>query len=187
MTSNKAHHYQDLINIFNECFALTHNTRLVKGGDEPLYLPANEKQPYHAIFFARGFFSSALHECAHWFIAGEKRRLQEDYGYWYLPDGRSAKQQESFQLAEVKPQAIEWILSIAAGYRFVLSVDNLSGEESDSTEFKKLLYQQATHYFQTGLPPREELFRKRLSSFYRTDNEYSQALQPLCNFEVVQK
>jgi elongation factor P hydroxylase len=176
MMSNKAHHYQDLINIFNECFALTHNTRLVKGGDEPLYLPANENQPYHAIYFARGFFSSALHECAHWFIAGEKRRLQEDYGYWYVPDGRNAKQQEHFQLVEAKPQAIEWILSIAAGYRFVLSIDNLNGEEFNSIEFKNRIYKQVINFYQKGLPPRAELFRKRLSCFYETDEDVSKLL-----------
>jgi len=64
------HCYQDLIKLFNQCFAESHNTRLEKGGDEPIYLPADASRSYHVIYFAHGFFSSALHECAHWLIAG---------------------------------------------------------------------------------------------------------------------
>ena len=77
------HDYQDLIRIFNHCFELDYNTKLVRGGDEPIYLPADATRSYHAIFFAHGFFSSALHECSHWFIAGEERRQRIDFGYWY--------------------------------------------------------------------------------------------------------
>ncbi|SUC30833.1 Protein of uncharacterised function, DUF462 [Providencia rettgeri] len=85
------HNYQDLINIFDECFGVTYNTRLVKGDDEPIYLPADEAVPYHRIVFAHGFFTSGLHEISHWCIAGEARRQQVDYGYWYCPDGRDEK------------------------------------------------------------------------------------------------
>ncbi|WP_417667272.1 elongation factor P hydroxylase, partial [Pseudidiomarina sp.] len=41
-----------------------------------------------------------LLEMSHWCIAGEKRRQLEDYGYWYLPDGRDAQQQHAFEQAE---------------------------------------------------------------------------------------
>lgn len=160
------HHYQDLINLFNECFAITHNTRLLKGGDEPLYLPMHEGNPYHTIFFAHGYFSSALHECAHWFIAGTERRKLIDFGYWYAPDGRSAEQQKKFQSVEVKPQALEWILSIACGHKFEFSIDNLNGEQTDSTFFKNSVYQQALNYIERGLPQSAELFRKKLCAFY---------------------
>ena len=101
------HAYQDLIVLFNECFSSDFNTRLVKGGEEPIYLPADEERSYHALFFAHGFFSSALHECSHWLIAGEQRRQLVDFGYWYEPDGRNAEQQALFQKVEVKPQALE--------------------------------------------------------------------------------
>ena len=112
--SNITHHYQDLITIFNNCFFEKYNTLLVKGTDEPLYLPADEKRNHNELFFAHGFFASALHECSHWLIAGENRRKLVDFGYWYEPDGRTASQQALFQSVEVKPQAMEWILSIAA-------------------------------------------------------------------------
>ena len=160
------HQYQDLITIFNACFAEKYNTRLVKGGDEPIYLPANEQVPYHAIYFAHGFFASALHESAHWLIAGEERRQLEDFGYWYVPDGRTAEQQKVFQSVEVKPQAMEWILSKAAGFRFRLSIDNLNGEESDYTAFKMAVYEQVKTYCEKGLPKRASIFHDALCEFY---------------------
>jgi len=163
------HQYQDLITIFNDCFAENYNTKLVKGGDEPLYLPANEHCPYHAIFFAHGFFSSALHECAHWLIAGEERRKQVDFGYWYEPDGRNAEQQKRFEKVEVKPQALEWILSVATGYRFRVSIDNLNGVESDAGAFKEAIYQQVLIYCEKGLSERTNLFRNALCQFYKTN------------------
>lgn len=160
------HRYQDLITIFNACFAEMYNTRLVKGGEEPIYLPADEQRPYHAIFFAHGFFSSALHECSHWLIAGEQRRKLIDFGYWYAPDGRTASQQQLFQHVEAKPQALEWILSVATGYRFHLSIDNLNGEKTDTTEFKKAVYQHVVNFCNRGLTQRMTLFRDALCQFY---------------------
>lgn len=162
------HHYQDLITLFNNCFAADFNTRLVKGDDEPIYLPANEQCSYHALYFAHGFFSSALHECSHWFIAGEARRQLVDFGYWYAPDGRNAQQQAEFQRVEVKPQAIEWILSVAAQHPFRVSVDNLDGDECDSASFKKAIYEQVLTYCTQGLPARAERLRQALCCFYQT-------------------
>ena len=48
------HKLEDIIAIFNQCFEEEYNTRLVKGGDEPIYIPANDEVPYNAIYFARG-------------------------------------------------------------------------------------------------------------------------------------
>ena len=47
------HKLEDIIAIFNQCFEEEYNTRLVKGGDEPIYIPANDEVPYNAIYFAR--------------------------------------------------------------------------------------------------------------------------------------
>jgi elongation factor P hydroxylase len=162
------HNYEDLISLFNECFFSTHNTRLVKGDDEPLYLPADEHRPHNEIFFAHGFFASALHECAHWLIAGQKRRQLVDFGYWYEPDGRTSAQQALFQSVEVKPQAMEWILSEAAGSPFQVSIDNLNSSESDTHAFKLAVYTQVKTYCEQGLPKRAALFRAKLSHFYQT-------------------
>jgi elongation factor P hydroxylase len=170
--NTEMHRYEDLIALFNQCFELEYNTKLVKGGDEPIYLPASSDQPYHAIYFAHGFYSSALHECAHWFIAGPERRQLIDFGYWYEPDGRSSEQQALFQKLEVKPQAIEWILSMAAGYRFQVSIDNLNGQAFDTDGFKQALVEQVAHYRQHGLPKRAEQFRLALCDFYQTDRQF---------------
>lgn len=51
---NNTHHYEQLIEIFNGCFAEEFNTRLIKGDDEPIYLPADAQVPYHRIVFAHG-------------------------------------------------------------------------------------------------------------------------------------
>ncbi|WP_058472215.1 elongation factor P hydroxylase [Legionella jordanis] len=165
------HDYRDLISIFNDCFSKTFNTQLLKGEDEPIYLPADDHRPFHAIYFAHGFFSSALHECAHWLIAGQERRQKIDYGYWYEPDGRNAKQQELFQRVEAKPQALEWILSVAAGYRFRISIDNLNGPALDTDAFRKNIYREVKNYCQQGLPERARMFRAALCDFYGNSQE----------------
>ncbi|MDP3706074.1 MAG: elongation factor P hydroxylase [Legionellaceae bacterium] len=160
------HQPDDLIRIFNDCFKQTYHTVLARGDDEPIYLPADEHRLHHTIYFAHGFFSSALHECAHWLIAGKERRRQEDYGYWYVPDGRNAEQQNVFQSVEVKPQAMEWILSHSANYPFQFSIDNLNGEPSDMEQFKAAVYQQVLRYQHEGLPLRATIFRNSLVAYY---------------------
>ncbi len=160
------HHYQDLIHIFRDCFESDYNTRLIKGDSEPIYLPMSKETPYHSIVFAYGFFSSALHECAHWLIAGNERREQIDYGYWYVPDGRNAEEQALFQQVEVKPQALEWILSDAAKFRFQFSIDNLNGSEADTEAFKAAVQNQVSNYREQGLWPRAQQFYQAIERFY---------------------
>ncbi len=162
------HDYQDLIDIFHKCFFEEYNTLLVRGTDEPLYLPSTETRPHNELFFAHGFFASALHECSHWLIAGVERRKQVDFGYWYLPDGRNANEQELFQKAEVKPQALECILSRAADFPFYISVDNLNGGEVDTISFQQAVDEQVKSYCEKGLPKRAETFRQALCTFYHT-------------------
>lgn len=164
------HDYRDLIRIFDHCFADSENTRLQKGEAEPIYLPADQDCDFHRIIFAHGFFASALHEVAHWCIAGCARRQQVDFGYWYQPDGRTAAQQRVFEQVEVKPQALEWIFSTACRKVFRVSADNLSGETSDGNAFKQAVYQQVLSYCACGLPPRAERFRAALAACYGTDH-----------------
>lgn len=161
------HDYQDLIRLFEQCFYHSHNTKLVKGGDEPVYLPVSEQCSYHQIIFAHGYYASALHEIAHWCLAGDERRLLEDFGYWYLPDGRDAEQQKRFEQVEVKPQAIEWAFCIASRKNFNVSADNLNGAETDTASFKNAVYQQVTEYLKDGFPQRAQQFIEGLASFYR--------------------
>ena len=100
------HCVSDLVQIFNNTFENTYNTKLIKGEDEPIYLPASETCKFNQIIFAHGYYASALHEISHWCLAGSARRLLEDFGYWYVPDGRDQQQQSEFEKVEIKPQAI---------------------------------------------------------------------------------
>jgi len=162
------HRVSDLITIFDALFLETHNTRLIKGDNEPVYLPKNEAIPYNQVVFAHGFYASALHEIAHWLVAGEHRRKLEDYGYWYCPDGRSVKQQSEFEAAEIKPQAIEWLLSEAAGFNFNVSIDNLNGEQTCRFSFQTRVQAQVFKLLDKGVNARTEQLLKALSDFYKT-------------------
>ena len=134
-----------LILHFNHWFSHL-NVRLVRGDFEPEYFPASEQAPA-SIQFAHGFLNSALHEISHWSIAGDQRRLLADLGYWYAPDGRSAEQQALFEQVEVKPQAIEWLYSQALGRKFRVSLDNLTGDAGNGSNFKDYVYAQVHAYF----------------------------------------
>lgn len=163
------HNYQDLITIFNHTFYSEYNTRLELGGDEPVYLPLDDQHNYHRIIFARGFYASALHEIAHWCVAGPERRLLEDFGYWYEPDGRSAQTQAEFEKVEIRPQAYEWILAASANFPFSVSCDNLNGDfEPDRLQFMQTVRDEVCSILAAGLPPRVKSLAAALQAFYHT-------------------
>ncbi|SEQ43728.1 hypothetical protein SAMN03080615_01551 [Amphritea atlantica] len=159
---------ESLIGLFNGLFSETLNTELVRGDDEPIYLPADASHPKHRVIFAHGFFASALHEISHWCVAGEQRRQLVDFGYWYKPDGRTAEEQAEFEKVEVKPQALEWLLSEAAGHKFHFSADNLGSDIGASKEFKSAVLSQVKRYLVDGLPERPAALIKALQHYYAT-------------------
>lgn len=166
-TGDPEHDPAVLLTLFNELFAGPLSTRLEGGAEEPLYLPRQHQsntEDWHRVIFTRDYFASALHEVAHWCIAGRARREQVDYGYWYAPDGRSPQQQRSFEQVEVKPQALEWIFARSARFRFRLSADNLNGTAGASTEFRQAVWQQARRYCRAGLPERPRQFAVALAT-----------------------
>ncbi|GAL23149.1 putative transporting ATPase [Vibrio maritimus] len=139
------------------------------GGDEPIYLPADDKVDFHRIIFARGFYASALHEIAHWCVAGPERRLLEDFGYWYHPDGRTQEVQSEFEKVEIRPQAYEWILSASAGFPFTVSCDNLSGDfEPDRVGFMQKVHAEVLSILEAGIPLRVKMLSEALRAFYKT-------------------
>src|SRR5690606_24917304 len=135
---------------------------------EPVYLPADAHCPFHRIVYAHGFFASALHEVAHWCMAGKQRRLRVDYGYWYEPDQRDADQQAQFERVEAKPQALEWAFSIAAGFPFRVSVDNLSGIPVDRDAFRARVLTRLRHCAARRFPPRARRVAEPLMHHYGT-------------------
>ena len=164
--------------LFNRAFQDSFNTRLVGGADEPLYRPAAGDGDCHRLYYREDYFSSALHEIAHWCIAGEARRQQLDFGYWYNPDGRTSVQQRAFEQVEIKPQALEWIFSTAAGIPFFVSADNLSADDQaasgPSREFLLAVEDRARAYCRQGLPPRGEKFARALQQFYGTGDPFDE-------------
>ncbi|HYW03349.1 MAG TPA: elongation factor P hydroxylase [Gammaproteobacteria bacterium] len=163
------HDPDELIRLFDRTFADSENTVLVRGGEEPLYLPADGAHSRHRILFAHGFFASALHEIAHWTIAGAARRKRVDYGYWYRGDGRTASEQADFESVELRPQAIEWAFSLAARCRFRVSVDNLSGAPVDRQAFRARVHRELRRFDHEGFPPRARRFIDVLCRAFGTD------------------
>lgn len=156
-----------LIRLFNSTFQTTENTVLVAGSAEPIYRPASNQRQHNEVVFAHGYARSALHEIAHWCLAGKVRRQLTDFGYWYAPDGRSPEQQALFEKMEVGPQAIEWYLSLSAGISFEISVDNLSGTEPPNRpHFAEAVVTRALTRAEHGWPPRAVLFAAVLQQHF---------------------
>ena len=161
------HSYKDLINIFNRLFKKSFNTILVAGEKEPIYLPTTKDCQFNQIVFANFFFSSALHEISHWCIAGNERRKLVDYGYWYVEESRSQLEQCHFEQVEVKPQALEWIFSECAGYKFKVSSDNFNPDVIiDRVSFKRNILHQVKKYLDNGINSRAFMFANELCKFY---------------------
>ncbi|GAB6069947.1 elongation factor P hydroxylase [Thiomicrorhabdus hydrogeniphila] len=167
------HTPETLVNLFNQIFIPSYNTQLICCEEEPIYRPADETHPHHRIIFAHGFFASALHEISHWCVAGKERRLLEDFGYWYEPDGRSEERQAEFEKVEVKPQALEWIFSKSADFEFHFSADNISLNNQPSPAFKQAVYQQVQYFLKNGLPTRAKMWSDSLLTHYRSSKPLS--------------
>ena len=158
--------------VFTACFAKRWRTVLQGGASEPYYQPASGRGEMHRLLYRSDYFASALHEVAHWCIAGEGRRQLADFGYWYAPDGRSPQQQAAFEAVEAKPQALEWFFSRACAYRFRISVDNLGAPgEHDTEPFRQRVLAQARAWQLAGLPQRAELFFDALAREFGTGLE----------------
>ena len=145
--------------LFDALFAREYHTRLVGGAAEPLYLPSRDGAPAR-ICYREDFLASALHEVAHWCIAGPARRRQRDYGYWYAPDGRDARQQRRFVAVEARPQALEWIFSRACAVPFRVSIDNLDAPPDAAADaaLAVAVAAQARRLQARGLPERAGRF-----------------------------
>ncbi|MGJ3255460.1 MAG: elongation factor P hydroxylase [Alcanivorax sp.] len=148
--------------MFRATFFHSHTTVLEGGGEEPVYRPGNP----HRICYTRDYFRSALHEIAHWCVAGPVRRQQEDYGYWYAPDGRNAEQQAEFTRVEVLPQAYEALFCAACGHPFRVSLDNLDGEAGEEGAFAEQVHSKALSLVINGLPERPRRWCQTLAEFY---------------------
>jgi len=149
--------------LFRATFFHSYDTLLEGGAAEPVYLPGHP----HRICYTRDYFRSALHEIAHWCVAGPARRQQEDYGYWYAPDGRNAIEQSQFLAVEVRPQAFEALFCAACGHPFRVSLDNLDGDPGDQYRFADQVKALAHGLIRGGLPERASLWVRAMEEYYR--------------------
>jgi elongation factor P hydroxylase len=183
---NAAGEAQALEQVFSDCFGESSNAILQGGFSEPLYQPAPGAGQFNVLRYREDFFASALHEVAHWCIAGSARRKQVDFGYWYAPDGRNASQQSAFENVEYKPQALEWFFAKACGYRFRISVDNLNPQGSHSLSegaFEQRVIEQAKSWVEHGLPADGSNFFKALCSKFGTSDQLSKLRFPLAELK----
>ena len=164
-----APHAHTLEQVFASCFQKRNNTRLLGGFDEPLYQPAQNCGDTNIICYREDFFASALHEVAHWCIAGDDRRKLLDFGYWYTPDGQTQQQQTAFEDVEYQPQALEWFFAKACAYRFRVSTDNLSGARPLGDKcFEQRVLAQAQQWRTKGIPADGAMFFEALCREFDT-------------------
>lgn len=124
-----------IVQMFADCFTAHFNTQLLGGATEPLYRPACPGEPA-LLMFREDYPASALHEVAHWCIAGATRRQKEDFGYHYICAPRSSMQQREFFSAELRTQSLERFFADVLGLTFKPSADNF---EADVDAFAKAI------------------------------------------------
>ena len=161
--------------VFNGLFAAsTHTERrtvMMGGGAEPLFLPATDDQPARLVF-TRDYASSALHEAAHWCIAGAARRRQIDYGYHYDAPPRTAQQRHRFFDLELRCQAMELLFTTAARQPFRVSIDDLDtpperAMQISAADFATDVHAAAIAMNARGLPSRAARLRDALSAEFK--------------------
>lgn len=152
---------------FDGLFLAAAQTTLRGGAAEPVYLPAQSTQPAQ-ILYREDFLASALHEVAHWCVAGAARRRLQDYGYWYAEAGRDAQAQRAFEQVEIRPQAIEALFARALGVPFRVSLDNPGRPDCDPERFAAAVHAEMMRLERSGLPPRAARFRAALAALRQT-------------------
>lgn len=151
---------------FNRLFGQCHRVLMIGGGAEPEYLPATLTSPGY-VRYRSDYAHSALHEAAHWCIAGARRRQQVDYGYWYQPPPRDESAQRAFARVEARVQALEAILTTAVGMVFQVSLDDVDNLLGFETDFTDSVCAERAAWLRRGLPPRAEKFRRELEQLPR--------------------
>ena len=146
---------------FNRLFGPSHRVTMVGGGAEPLYEPETPAHPARVVF-TYDYPASALHEAAHWCIAGAARRRLRDYGYSYAPGPRESIARSVFFASECDVQAVEALLAEACDVRFVISADDFAAPQAELDDFERRVRERIEHRRVHGLPRRAERLRAAL-------------------------
>jgi len=144
---------------FNRSVGARHGAVLVGGAAEPLYVPATAARPAQ-IRYTKDYAQSALHELAHWCIAGAARRALPDYGYWYQPPPRDPAARAEFLAVESRVQGLERLFARAAAVRFHVSLDDPGSEPGD---FANRVVAAGADWLANGLPVRTREVLRALS------------------------
>ena len=166
----------EIARVFDCVFGASHNAVMTGGAEEPLYVPASGGAPA-MLFFTRDHAASALHEAAHWCIAGRGRRERVDYGYRYVLPPRTEAQRAAFFAAEVAVQALESVFAACVGLQFRISADDFSATTEERREFSVQVRRRALAVAQHGLPPRAALFADALQARFRRSGPDRGALE----------
>lgn len=154
---------------FNACFEDPEMTTLIGGSAEPLYLPGDGKE-LARLYYREDYAASALHEIAHWCIAGRDRRGREDFGYQYTPPPRTAQQQDKFFALECRTQALESIFAEAAGLQFRVSADNLNADVAEFAQVVRQMVPRVRHWMLESADSRARTFAQALAAWPRCDS-----------------
>ena len=115
--------HRAIASCFNRLFSATYRTVLVGGAQEPFYQPP-AATGLGQLSYREDFAASALHEAAHWCVAGAARRRLPDFGYTYTPPPRTDRDQAAFFAAELTVQTLERQFALACGLPFRPSSDD---------------------------------------------------------------
>ena len=146
---------------FNACFGKKYRVEMRGGADEPEYIPPRTDQTGKLIYRS-DYASSALHEAAHWCIAGPARRARVDFGYEYSPPPRTPLEQDQFFRFERRVQALEWIFSDCAQVIFHPSADNLEVDTDQFLGQLELAKEQELHRLECQVHSRASVFKRTL-------------------------
>ena len=148
---------ETISDLFNNAFEKKYRVRLIGGAAEPIYLPPTNKKT-GAICFRDDFMSSALHEVAHWCLAGRDRRKMVDFGYEYISPPRDENAQKAFLQAERRVQGLERLFSELCCVPFSPSLDNLDCDQATAKKMPKLVLE-----FETALETESQNWRLTIS------------------------
>ncbi len=160
--------------VFNRLFADTQLTVLQGGASEPYYQPPGPSS-LGVLHYREDFAASALHESAHWCIAGNARRRLADFGYTYQPPPRTRQQQSLFFALELKTQTVEYIFSDCAGVDFQPSADNLDVSVQCFMTQIELNVSRVQDWMATTPDRRAMIFCEALQEQWQTDQQSSPA------------
>lgn len=153
-----------LADAFNLSFGETYNVCCLGGFAQPEYLTAAQTQGPAQLRYTRDYAASALHEIAHWCVAGKPRLAQTDFGYGYLPPPRDNAAQQRFFALEFKVQALEAWFASGTGVRFVASADNFECSDEARTAFAQQIADALQACKLSDIPLRAQAFTIALAA-----------------------